>query len=98
MQRLYRYLHARSAAAVSDGAAALRTKHAEIERRLLHVIDRFRRSDGATLTIPQVDMHELHEQIGALERGSNEQWMLARLYDYAAWQRAEKPTTANTSE
>lgn len=89
VRRLYRYLDARSAAAVRDGAAALRTKHAEIERRLLDVVDEFRRSDGSTLAVPLVELHALHEQIGALERGANEQWMLGRLYEYAAWQRQE---------
>lgn len=86
--RLYRYLEARSAAAVRDGAAALRTQHAEIERRLIDVIDQFRRSDGATLAAPLVELLALHEEIGALERGSNERWMLERLYEYATWQRA----------
>lgn len=87
MQRLYRYLDARSAAAVRDGAAALRTEHAEIERRLLTVIDQFRKSDGTTLAIPSTELFQIREQISALEPGTNEQWMLGRLCEYAAWQR-----------
>ncbi|MGV9638013.1 hypothetical protein ACWDO0_27885 [Nocardia rhamnosiphila] len=87
VQRLYRYLDARSAAAVRDGAAALRTEHAEIERRLLTVIDQFRSSDGATLAIPSTEFYQLREQISELEPGSNEQWILGRLCEYAAWQR-----------
>ncbi|MFE3001828.1 hypothetical protein ACFXG4_43480 [Nocardia sp. NPDC059246] len=88
VRRLYAYLDATSAAAVRDGAHALRREHGELERELLYTIDQFRRSDGGMeLTIPQVAMFGLEERIQALEPGSAEQWMLARLYEYAHWQR-----------
>lgn len=88
LRRLYNYLDARSAAAVHDRAAQQRAEHAEIERRLLGVITEFRRSvGGMEMSLPRVEMHALFERIDALERGSDQRWMLERLYEYADWQR-----------
>lgn len=83
-RRLYIYLDARSAAAVRDRTAAQRPQHAEIERQLLQVASEFRRSYTGTDIVPtRVALRELYEQIDALEAGTNDRWVLERLYNYA---------------
>lgn len=90
VRRLYYYLDARTAAAVDVGVAALRAECIEIECRLLEAIHEFRRSDGGMeIAVHEAAMSGLYERIAGLEGGSAEQWMLARLYEYAAWQRRE---------
>ena len=86
VRHLYNYLDVRSKAAVRDGDAELRAEHAEIERRLVALIARLRRVERSNdLDAPLATLRELYERVDALARGTDQRWMLERLYNYANW-------------